>query len=198
LTSPPRGKSGEVDPGLVITEVIEDPAAEIASVMQVDRDVVDARMARGCRCFVGRLDREVVAFGWLATRTEWIGELELEIDPGPRAAYLWNCATHPSYRRRGFFRALVNGIAAEATRHGLETLWLGTLDIPAAKAVADVGFMPAMRFTSVWMYGVRWLRARPADSVDPALLMSAREALAIAGAPLRLGSSMKRAERRRH
>jgi GNAT superfamily N-acetyltransferase len=166
--------------------------------MHVDRDVVDARMARGCRCFVGRLDREVVAFGWLATRSEWIGELELEIAPELGDAYIWNCFTEPAHRRRGFFRALVNGIAAQATRDGLKTLWIGTLDLPAAKAVADVGFMPAMRFTSVWMYGVRWLRARPADSVDPALLMSAREALAIAGAPLRLGSSMKRAEPRRH
>ncbi len=166
--------------------------------MLVDRDVVDARMARGCRCFIGRLDREVVAFGWLATRTEWIGELELEIRPEPGAAYIWNCATHPTHRRKGFFRSLVSGIAAQAQREGLNRLWIGTLDIPAAKGVADVGFVPTMRFTSVWMSGVRWLRARPADSVDPALLMSARQVLAIAGVPLRLGSSMKRAEQRRH
>jgi len=195
LTSPPQG---EVDPGLRISEVAEDPATEIASVMQVDRDIVDERMARGCRCFVGRWDREVVAFGWLATRTEWIGELELEIDPGARAAYVWNCATHPSYRRRGFFRALVHGIAEQATHDGLKTLWIGTLDIPAAKAVADVGFMPAMRFTTVWLSGIRWLRARAAESADEALVMSARQVLAIAGVPLRLGSSMKRAEPRRH
>jgi len=195
LTSSPRG---EVDLGLRISEVTEDAAVEIASVMQVDPDVVDARMARGCRCFVGRLDREVVAFGWLATRTEWIGELELDIRPEPDAAYVWNCATHPAHRRKGFFRSLVTGIAAQAQREGLNRLWIGTLDIPAAKGVADVGFVPAMRFTSVWMYGVRWLRARPPDSVDPALLMSARQVLAIAGVPLRLGSSMKRAEQRRH
>ncbi len=166
--------------------------------MQVDRDVVEARMARGCRCFVARLGDEVVAFGWLATGTEWIGELELEIRPGRDAAYIWNCATHPAHRRKGFFRCLVTGIAAQAQREDLTRLWIGTLDIPAAKGVADVGFVPAMRFTSVWMYGVRWLRARPADSADPALLMSARQVLAIAGVPLRLGSSMKRAEQRRH
>lgn len=182
----------------MISEVTEDPAVEIASVMQVDRDVVDARMARGCRCFVAKLDREVVAFGWLATRAEWIGELELEITPERDGAYIWNCATHPAHRRKGFFRSLVKGIAAQAQGEGLKALWIGTLDIPAAKGVVDVGFVPAMRFTSVWMYGVRWLRARPADSVDPALLMSAREVLAIAGVPLRLGSSMKRAEYRRH
>jgi GNAT superfamily N-acetyltransferase len=195
LTSPAHG---EVEPGLVISEVVDDPAAEIAAVMQVDRDVVDDRMARGCRCFVGRLDREVVAFGWLATRPEWIGELELVIAPEPGDAYIWNCFTDPAHRRKGFFRSLVTSIAAQAQREGLNRLWIGTLDIAAAKGVADVGFVPAMRFTTVWMYGVRWLRARPAESVDPALLMSARQVLAIAGIPLRLGSSMKRAEWRRH
>lgn len=195
MTSPP---GGEVEPGLRISEVTEDAAAEIASVMQVDSDVVDARMARGCRCFVARLGDEVVAFGWLATRTEWIGELELEITPQPGAAYIWNCATHPAHRRKGFFRSLVRGIAAQAEREGLNRLWIGTLDIPAAKGVADVGFVPAMRFTTVWMSGIRWLRARPADSVDPGVLMSAREVLAIAGTPLRLGSAMKRAEHRVH
>jgi len=166
--------------------------------MQLDVGLVESRFARGCRCFFSRHDDEVVAFGWLATGAEWIGELELEIRPEPGAAYIWNCATHPAHRRKGFFRSLVAGIAAQAEREGLNRLWIGTLDIPAAKGVADVGFVPAMRFTSVWMYGVRWLRARPADSVDPALLVSARQALAIAGVPLRLGSSMKRAEHRVH
>jgi len=195
LTSPQRG---EVEPGLRISEVSEDAAAEIASVMQVDRDVVDARMARRCRCFVARLGGEVVAFGWLATGREWIGELELEIAPEPGDGYIWNCFTDPAHRRKGFFRSLVTSIAAQAQREGLNRLWIGTLDIAAAKGVADVGFVPAMRFTTVWMYGVRWLRARPAESVDPALLMSARQVLAIAGVPIRLGSSMKRAEQRRH
>jgi GNAT superfamily N-acetyltransferase len=196
LTSPPRG---EVDPAHVaISEVGEDPTTEIAAVMQIDREVAAARMSRGCRCFVARHGGEVVAFGWLAIGTEWIGEVELEITPGADAAYIWNCATHPAHRRQGFFRALVTGIAAQARREGFKRLWIGTLDIPAAKGVADVGFVPAIRFTTVWHAGIRWLRARPAEAVNPDLLMSAREVLAIAGRPLRLGSSMKRATRRRH
>lgn len=166
--------------------------------MHVDVGLVESRRARGCRCFFGRHGNELVAFGWLTTGAEWIGELELEIRPGPDEGYIWNCFTDPRHRRKGFFRALVNGIANQAHKDGLTKLWIGTLDIPADKGVADIGFVPAMRFTSVWIYGIRWLRARPADPVDPALLISARQVLAIAGVPLRLGSSMKRAERRRH
>lgn len=166
--------------------------------MQVDLDLVAARMGRGCRCFTAMLDQKVVAYGWLATRTEWIGEVELEITPGRDEAYIWNCATDPRHRRKGFFRAVVGGIAAQAREEGLQRLWIGTLDIPPAKAVAQLGFVPAIRFTSVWLSGIRWLRVTPAAVVDPALLSAAREVLAIAGRPLRLGSSMKRAESRVH
>lgn len=166
--------------------------------MQVDVDLVRSRMARGCRCFVARLGDDIVAFGWLASNVEWIGELELEIRPGRAEAYVWNCATDPRHLRQGFFRAMVNGIGAHARREGLKRLWIGTLDIPAAKAVVDAGFVPALRFTSVWMYGMRWLRVRRAETVDPELLDAAREVLAIAGRPIRLGASMKRADRRSH
>jgi GNAT superfamily N-acetyltransferase len=166
--------------------------------MQIDRDILDARIARGCRCFVARADDEVVAFGWLATSTEWIGEVELEITPGESEAYVWNCATHPAHRRQGFFRAVVKGIATQARREGLERLWIGTVDIPPAKAVVDAGFVPALRFTTVWHAGIRWLRVRRAEPADLALQTAAREVLAIRGRPLRIGTSMKRAVLRRH
>ena len=166
--------------------------------MQVDVDLVRSRMARGCRCFVARLGHDVVAFGWLASGVEWIGELELEIRPSRGEAYIWNCATDPRHRRQGFFRSIVNGIVAQARQEGMSRLWIGTLDIPAAKAVADAGFVPALRFTSVWMSGMRWLRVRRAETVDSDLLIAAREALSIAGRPIRVGASLKRADRRTH
>ena len=121
-----------------------------------------------------------------------------EIKPGRGEAYIWNCATDPRHRQKGFFRAIVRGIVDQARKEGLARVWIGTLDIPAANAMTQAGFVPAMRFTTVWMYGVRWLRVRAAPGVDRGLLTAARKALAIVGRPLRIGSSMKRAERRRH
>lgn len=166
--------------------------------MGTDGGLVVHRLARGCRCFAARLGREVVAYGWLSTAGEWIGEVELEIRPHQGEAYIWNCATHPDHRRKGFFRAIVRDIAARARREGMTRLWIGSLDIPAAKAVAQNGFVPAIHFTSVWMYGMRWLRVRPSPAVDPRLELAAREVLAVGGRPIRLGASMKRAERRTH
>jgi hypothetical protein len=92
----------------------------------------------------------------------------------------------------------VKAIAAQARTEGLTRLWIGSIDIPASKAVAQAGFVPAIRFSSEWLSGIRWLRVTPADGVDPRLLLAARGVLGLAGRPLRLGSSMKRAEPRRH
>ena len=156
------------------------------------------RIARGCRCFAAHLGSEVVAYGWLSTATEWIGEVELEISPGRAEAYIWNCATVPDHRRKGYFRAVLNAIVNQSRNEDRSRLWIGSLDIPAAKVVAQAGFVPALQFTSVWMYGVRWLRVRPAAGVDPRVELAAREVLSMGGRPLRLGSSMKREERRRH
>jgi hypothetical protein len=92
----------------------------------------------------------------------------------------------------------VKGIATQARREGLERLWIGTVDIPPAKAVVDAGFVPALRFTTVWHAGIRWLRVRRAEPADLALQTAARQVLAIRGRPLRIGTSMKRAVLRRH
>lgn len=181
-----------------VAEITEYSAADVAAVMGPEGDLVGMRLARGCRCFAARLGSEVVAYGWLSTASEWIGEVELEISPGRGEAYIWNCATAPDYRRKGYFRAVVKEIVNQARNEDKTRLWVGSLDIPAAKAVAQAGFEPALQFTSVWMYGVRWLRAKVAAGVDPRLELAAREVLSIGGRPLRLGSSMKRAERRRH
>jgi len=183
---------------VVVAEEPGDQILAIASFMQVDAGIVAGRMARGCRCFTARAGEEVVAYGWLATGGEWIGEVELEIRPGPGEAYIWNCATVPAHRRKGYFRAVVAGMVAQARAEGLHRLWIGTLDIPPAKAVADAGFVPTVRFTSVWLSGTRWLRVRRASGVDRDLFRSARKVLAVGGRPLRLGTSMKRAETRVH
>jgi GNAT superfamily N-acetyltransferase len=183
---------------VVVKEVPEYSAFDVASVMGPEGHLVATRFARGCRCFGARVGGELVAYGWLSTANEWIGEVELEIRPGSNEGYIWNCATRPEHRRKGYFRAIVKAITAQARTEGLTRLWIGSEQIPAAKAIAQAGFAPSILFTSVWLSGMRWLRVRPADSVDPGLLMAAREVLSIGGRPLRLGASMKRAERRSH
>ena len=72
--------------------------------MGADGDLVESRLARGCRCFGAWLDDGLAGYGWLSTKPEWIGELELEIAPGDGEGYIWNCFTLEQQRRRGVLR----------------------------------------------------------------------------------------------
>ena len=132
--------------------------------MGVEADLVRPRFERGCRCFAVVLDGVVAGYGWLATGPEWIGELQLEIRPREAEAYIWNCVTLAEHRQQGVFRSLLAGIA-EAGRHaGLRRLWIGSVAIPAEKALAPLGFRPATRFRSLTIAGLHLMSVSLVDS----------------------------------
>jgi GNAT superfamily N-acetyltransferase len=191
LGPPPSGEP-------VVDEVIGDASSVVAGAMGSDGDLVAKRLARGCRCFGAWAGTDFAGYGWLSTGPEWIGELDLEIRPTGREAYLWNCVTMPEHRRKGVFRALIAGVAAKAQTEGLSRLWIGSVALPAEKAVPEVGFVPVLHFSSEVLSGIRWLKVRSVPDVDPNLLAAARDVLAIGDRPLRLDTWMKRAEPRRH
>jgi GNAT superfamily N-acetyltransferase len=159
--------------------------------MGPDGDLVAARFARGCRCFAVWIDGGLGGYGWLSTGPEWIGELQLEIKPRPGEAYIWNCATVEERRRQGIFRSLLVGISDTARKEGLKRLWIGSVAIPAEKAVEPSGFKPALRFTSLTFGGLHMMRVTPAS--DTAL---AREAISRVGT--NAGVRLRRSRVRRH
>lgn len=132
--------------------------------MGPDGDLVAARLARGCLCFAVWIEGTIGGFGWLSTGPEWVGELQLEIKPRERDGYIWNCVTLPGHRQKGVFRSLVAGISLAARRLGSKRLWIGSVAIPAEKALAPIGFKPALRFDSVTVAGLHLMRvSRGAD-----------------------------------
>jgi GNAT superfamily N-acetyltransferase len=147
--------------------------------MGVEGDLVEARLARGCRCFAGWLDGGLAGYGWLSTKPEWIGELELEITPGEREGYIWNCFTLEHQRRRGTLRSLLAWIRARASEEGLRRLWIGSVAVPAEKAFGPAGFTPALAFASEVITGYRWLQVRPALGADPALVVAAHRVVGV-------------------
>jgi GNAT superfamily N-acetyltransferase len=175
-----------------------DASSMVADAMGSDADLVAVRLARGCRCFGAWVGKDFAGYGWLSTGPEWIGELDLEIRPAGGEAYLWNCVTLPEQRRKGVFRALIAGVAARARAERMSRLWIGSVALPAEKAVPQAGFVPVLHFASEVLSGIRWLKVRSVPEVEIELLASAREVMAIGGRPLRLDTWMKRAEPRRH
>jgi GNAT superfamily N-acetyltransferase len=126
--------------------------------MGPDGDLVASRLARGCLCFGVWIEGSVAGYGWLSTGPEWIGELQLEIKPREREAYIWNCVTIPEHRRRGVFRSLVMGMTAAARRLGARRVWIGSVDIPAERALAPIGFRPALHFSAIMFAGLHVMR----------------------------------------
>ena len=126
--------------------------------MGADGDLAARRLARGCLCFAVWIEGEIGGYGWLSTGPEWIGELQLEIKPREREAYIWNCVTVPEHRRRGVFRSLVVGMSAAARRLGARRVWIGSVDIPAEKALAPIGFQPALHFNVATVAGLHLMR----------------------------------------
>ncbi len=161
--------------------------------MEAESGLVPGRLARGSRCFGAWVGHELVGYGWLSTKSEWIGELELEVGLPPGEAYIWNCVTIARHRRKGVFRSVVTSIVGQAHKEGLARLWIASIVGVGGKTIQQVGFQPVLRFDSAIRMGLHWMMVRPADGVDPVLLASAREAVAI-----KRSLSVRRSKPRRH
>src|SRR5438309_6401657 len=132
-------------PPFSVEEVDRSRTPVLAAAMGEEGDLAAIRFARGCRCYVVWIEGAVAGYGWLSTGPEWIGELQLEIKPREREGYIWNCVTLAEHRRRGVFRSLVAGISEHARNGGLKRLWIGSVAIPAERAVELSGFRPALQ-----------------------------------------------------
>jgi GNAT superfamily N-acetyltransferase len=161
--------------------------------MGVEADLVPDRMARGSRCFGAWHGHELVGYGWMSAKTEWIGEVELEIAPASGEAYIWNCVTLDPHRRKGVFRTLITSLAVQARQEGMARLWIAQLSNLAGSAIEHAGFVPVIRFDTASRFGYRWLTVAPAEGVDQRLFAAAREAMAV-----KPGPSLRRSKHRRH
>jgi hypothetical protein len=146
--------------------------------MGAEGDLVAGRYARGCRCFAATIEGEIGGYGWLSTTPEWVGELQLEIKPRRNEGYIWNCVTLSEHRRKGLFRSLLTGMSSAARMEGLQRLWIGSVAIPAEKAVGPSGFKPALTFDSFRLAGLHCMSVTTAPDASPLLIREACDVLA--------------------
>ncbi|HZK72503.1 MAG TPA: GNAT family N-acetyltransferase [Clostridia bacterium] len=169
-----------------------DPAwARVA--MGAEEDLVAQRLRRGSRCFGTWAGHELVGYGWLSAKSEWIGEIELEITPAAGEAYVWNCVTLAPHRRKGAFRSLVRSLVTQAREEGMSRLWIASVSDLGEKAVAQAGFVPVIRFDRTTRWGLRWTTIALVAGVDPDLVRAALAVMAV-----KPGSSLRRSQPRVH
>ena len=166
--------------GITFGELTPDDAAILAPAMDAaDPQAVRERFAAGRRCFVAHVEGEIAAYGWVSQESERIGELERTMRMRPGEAYIWDCATLPSYRRRGLYTALLRHIVATLRGEGLRRLWIGaSLDnTPSIRGFRSAGFRPALRLLYLRVLGLRYNRLAGDAMAPSALVAEAREVL---------------------
>ena len=108
-------------PGLRISR--EASAAVMAQLQGHDEAEMVARFEAGHRAYVARLDGEPAAWGWVATRSARIGELDSSFSIPRGERYLWNFVTIASHRGLGIYPRLLQSIVRAESREA-ERFWI--------------------------------------------------------------------------
>lgn len=106
--------------GLEICRVWD--AALMAELQQRPEAEMEKRFAEGHRAYVAWYHDERAAFGWVATRSAYVGEVKATMHLRENERYLWNFVTLPASRGRGIYpRLLADIVTAESEA---DTFWI--------------------------------------------------------------------------
>ncbi len=152
-------------------ELFESDAYSIASAMgQSSPEQIMRRMSLNRRCFAAKVGRDIIAYGWVSTGRECVGEMGRQIHLQSDEAYVWDCVTLPAYRRQRLFTALLTHINSTLVEDGFRRIWIGSNleNQPSIRGFASAGYQPAalithFRITSLdflWVSGFRGARTQ--------------------------------------
>jgi GNAT superfamily N-acetyltransferase len=101
----------------------ETRAQVMAQLQNKPESEMTRRFAEGHRAYVALRSGEPAAWGWIATETARIGELESTFSIPAGERYLWNFVTHPAHRGQGIYPRLLDAIT-EAEQSEAERFWV--------------------------------------------------------------------------
>ncbi|HET8522744.1 MAG TPA: hypothetical protein VFL82_05895 [Thermomicrobiales bacterium] len=116
----------------------------IAALISLGEGEVETRLAAGHRIYIAMLDGRPTSYGWVATLSSSIGELDVSFSLPAGDRYLWDFVTLPEWRGRGLYPRLLQAIMtyelAEAQR-----FWIINAPENAAsgRGIAKAGFTAA-------------------------------------------------------
>lgn len=109
------------------------------------------REGQGNELFGLVVDDKPRSYGWVAPAGSRVGVLhDLHLTVPDHAFYIWDCATEPAFRGRGYFQILLNGILAEhCSRSKLGLVAVDSRNEPSKRALLKAGFRPIFTYLSV-------------------------------------------------
>ncbi|MBW4933448.1 GNAT family N-acetyltransferase [Marinobacter sp. F4206] len=160
-----------IDAGIFLSKPIEqdDPLSQDGSVEVADmtdvtdlrpdlpfsREEFDRRVQEGHKFFELFVDREPVSYNWVACTGANIGVLhDLRLEVPENALYLWDGATVPGHRGKGFLSVMINGILQDQ-RQNTRIAWtaVAVSNKSSRRALAKAGFEPMFTYVSVQLFG---------------------------------------------
>jgi GNAT superfamily N-acetyltransferase len=122
---------------------MSDNDVTLARLNRIPLAEVRARRRDGHRPYVAYLDDAPVAYGWVATRSASIGELNLTITLSQRDRYLWDFATLPAWQGRGLYPRLLQAILEQEVE--AERFWIiyAPENLPSGAGMRKAGFVAA-------------------------------------------------------
>lgn len=108
-------------PGLTVHREMD--SLVMARIQNRPESVIIERFTSGHRAYVATIDGTPAAWGWVATTTATIGELEASFALPSADRYLWNFVTLAAFRGRGIYPRLINAIVEAESAEG-ERFWI--------------------------------------------------------------------------
>lgn len=115
-----------------------------------DPSTVSERLASGRKGYVGEVTQGndgqrqpmMVTFGWVSFQAEPMGSTGICFQPAPGDAWLFDFATLPEFRGRGYYPTLLRHILADLAQQNVRLAWIGTApgNDTSAHSIARAGF----------------------------------------------------------
>ena len=114
---------------------------ELTGINRISPSEGHARLNDGHLPYVARMDGQPVGYGWVATRTASIGELDLQFEFSSDDRYLWDFATLPDWQGRGLYPRLLQTIL-EREKGNAKRFWIihAPENLPSGAGMSKAGF----------------------------------------------------------
>lgn len=115
----------------------------MATLQQRSATDIAQRFGDGHRAYVAWYEGTPAAFGWVATRTARLGELDTTLTLTDGERYLWNFVTLPAYRGLGIYPRLLEAII-QAESFDAERFWIAYApeNRASGRGIEKAGFVP--------------------------------------------------------
>jgi len=134
------------------------------------------RFETGRRCYAARVDGELASYGWVSFDEEFVGELNLQLRFLPGEAYIWDCATKPTFRQNHLYSSLLVYIVEDLRAENFCRIWIGADrdNVASHRGIARVGFRSIADLLEVRGSGLHQFWAQGKPGVPESLVAEAR------------------------